>query len=95
MLVKKSMAKQKIVYPNVYDSQNEAKTKAGIFTGGKVLLPDNVERIDNKMFEEVIIPVNPKAPEEVGKVLFRIKNMDQVIFLSIIINLIEHASHYF
>lgn len=95
MLVKKSMAKQKIVYPNVYVSQNEAKTKAGIFTGGKVLLPDNVERIDNKMFEEVIIPVNPKAPEEVGKVLFPIKNMDQVIFQSIIINLIEYELHYF
>lgn len=81
ILSKKSMAKQKEVYPHVYDSQSVTKSKAGIFTGGKVLLPENVERIDNKMYEEVVIPVNPKAPEDVGKVLIPIENLDEVRYL--------------
>jgi activating signal cointegrator complex subunit 3 len=44
----------------------------------KVLLPENVERIDNKQYEEVTIPVSEPAPLSVGNKLIAVTSLDEV-----------------
>lgn len=50
-----------VKYPNVFDSNKEAKSHVGFISGNKLMLPENVVRKDNKMYEEVVIPA-PDPP---------------------------------
>ena len=50
----------------------------GYISGMKMLLPENVERKDNKQFEEVTIPVSSQAPLSVGNNLIPISSLDNV-----------------
>uniref|UniRef100_A0A8C4NRA2 Activating signal cointegrator 1 complex subunit 3 n=1 Tax=Dicentrarchus labrax TaxID=13489 RepID=A0A8C4NRA2_DICLA len=55
---------ERIRYPNVYDSYEEA-TKSPAFVGGaRMLLPEGIRRENNKMYEEVEIP--PNEPMALG-----------------------------
>uniref|UniRef100_A0A1B0CDX6 U5 small nuclear ribonucleoprotein 200 kDa helicase n=1 Tax=Lutzomyia longipalpis TaxID=7200 RepID=A0A1B0CDX6_LUTLO len=65
-------------YPNVYDSQLEAKSHVGFVTGGKLILPDNVERKDSKMFEEVRIPAGDPPPLSVGNTRVKVAELDEI-----------------
>jgi hypothetical protein len=45
----------------------------------KILLPENTERINEKEWEEVRIPINPPAPHALkNRKLVQIQEMDQV-----------------
>ncbi|KAL6488712.1 hypothetical protein MHYP_G00024530 [Metynnis hypsauchen] len=71
-------------YPHVYDSYAEA-TKTSAFIGGaKMLLPEGIQRENNKMFEQVEIPPNEPMPigfqekpvyisdlDEIGQLVFK------------------------
>uniref|UniRef100_A0AAR2KKX3 Activating signal cointegrator 1 complex subunit 3 n=1 Tax=Pygocentrus nattereri TaxID=42514 RepID=A0AAR2KKX3_PYGNA len=71
-------------YPHVYDSCAEA-TKTSAFIGGaKMLLPEGIQRENNKMFEQVEIPPNEPMPigfqekpvyisdlDEIGQLVFK------------------------
>lgn len=65
-------------YPNVYDSFANAKQHIGFLAGGKVLLPERAERIDNPKYEEVKIPANDPPPLEVGSVRIKISDLDEI-----------------
>uniref|UniRef100_A0AAY4D3E8 Activating signal cointegrator 1 complex subunit 3 n=1 Tax=Denticeps clupeoides TaxID=299321 RepID=A0AAY4D3E8_9TELE len=55
---------ERICYPHVYDAYSEA-TKTSAFVGGaKMLLPEDIHRDNNKIFEEVEIP--PNKPMAIG-----------------------------
>lgn len=68
----------RIKYPYVFDSEKEAKSHVGFISGGKLMLPDNVKRIDNKMYEEVQIPVNESAELGVGNNRVSISSLDEI-----------------
>ncbi|KAM9488100.1 activating signal cointegrator 1 complex subunit 3 [Clarias gariepinus] len=75
---------ERIHYPHVYDAYAEA-TKTSAFIGGsKMLLPENIQRENNKMFEQVEIPPNEPMPigfqekpvyitelDEIGQLVFK------------------------
>ncbi|XP_059620784.1 activating signal cointegrator 1 complex subunit 3 [Phlebotomus argentipes] len=65
-------------YPNVYDSQLEAKSHVGFVSGGRLMLPDNVERKDSKTFEEVRIPACDPPPLAVGNVRVKVEDLDEI-----------------
>ncbi|GAB0096726.1 activating signal cointegrator 1 complex subunit 3 [Sergentomyia squamirostris] len=65
-------------YPNVHDSQLEAKSHIGFASGGKLMLPDNVERKDTKMFEEVKIPACDPPPLAVGNNRVKVGELDEI-----------------
>lgn len=67
-----------IQYPNVYDSNSEAKTHVGFITGSKLLLPENVQRKDTKMYEEVSIPASDPPPLSVGNNRIQIEELDDI-----------------
>ncbi|XP_055607496.1 activating signal cointegrator 1 complex subunit 3 [Uranotaenia lowii] len=67
-----------IKYPNVYDSYSEAKAHVGFIAGGKLLLPDNVERKDSKMYEEVKIPATEPPPLSIGNNRIQISSLDEI-----------------
>ncbi|XP_063225665.1 activating signal cointegrator 1 complex subunit 3 [Bacillus rossius redtenbacheri] len=80
MQSKKKMpkAKEKEVYPNVYDSQSQAQNTSGFVSGKKMMLPANVDRKDSRLCEEVHIPVSEPAPLEVGNKRVPISALDEV-----------------
>ena len=51
---------------------------AGFIAGVKMMLSPDVKRTDNKMCEEVDIPVSEAAPLSVGKKLVPISSLDEV-----------------
>lgn len=55
------MQPQRVKYPYVFDSEAEAKSHVGFIAGSKLMLPETVQRTDNKMFEEVKIPAQEAA----------------------------------
>ncbi|XP_055550848.1 activating signal cointegrator 1 complex subunit 3 [Wyeomyia smithii] len=69
---------KQLKYPNVYDSFSEAKSHVGFIAGGKLLLPDNVERNDNKMYEEVKIPATEPPPLSIGNNRIQIDSLDEI-----------------
>lgn len=65
-------------YPNVFDSQLEMKSHVGFLAGNKLLLPENVQRSDNKLYEEVRIPA-PETPNlSVGNNRIQIADLDEI-----------------
>ncbi|XP_052868650.1 activating signal cointegrator 1 complex subunit 3 [Anopheles cruzii] len=67
-----------IKYPNVYDSYSEARNHVGFIAGNKLLLPDNVERTDNKLYEEVRIPATDPPPLSIGAERIQIASLDEI-----------------
>lgn len=68
----------RLKYPFVFDSEREAKSHVGFIAGGKLLLPDTVERSDNKMYEEVKIPASTTASLTVGENRVNISSLDEI-----------------
>lgn len=71
-------ANQMPKYPNVYDSQLEIKAHVGYLAGNKLLLPENVHRSDNKLYEEVRIPVSDPPYLAVGNTRVQISDLDEI-----------------
>lgn len=55
------MQQPRIKYPYVFDSEADAKSHVGFIAGSKLMLPETVQRSDNKMYEEVKIPAQAAA----------------------------------
>ncbi|XP_013879087.1 activating signal cointegrator 1 complex subunit 3 [Austrofundulus limnaeus] len=74
---------ERIRYPNVFDSYAEA-TNAPAFVGGaRMLLPENIRRENNKMYEEVEIPPNEPMPigfEEKPVYISELDEIGQLVF---------------
>ncbi|CAH2252491.1 activating signal cointegrator 1 complex subunit 3 isoform X1 [Pelobates cultripes] len=69
---------ERIQYPNVYDSYAEAMKTSAFVGGAKLLLPEGIQRENNKMYEEVRIP--PTEPMPIGfeeKPIF-VKDLDEI-----------------
>ena len=66
-------------YPNVYDSNKDAKAHIGFISGGKILLPDDTTRKDSQLCEEVTIPAR-EAPSDlvVGNQRIQIESLDEI-----------------
>ncbi|MCJ8728529.1 hypothetical protein PDJAM_G00005490 [Pangasius djambal] len=75
---------ERIHYPHVYDAYAEAKKTSAFIGGSKMLLPESIERENNKMFEQVEIPPNEPMPigfqekpvyiaelDEIGQLVFK------------------------
>lgn len=65
-------------YPFVFDSHGEAKAHIGYIAGAKLVLSDNVERIDTKMYEEVRIPASESTNLTVGNDRIKISSLDEI-----------------
>ena len=57
---------------------------SGFIGGMKILLPENTERINEKDWEEVKIPINPPAPNGLKKKLVQINDLDPVSNLKLL-----------
>lgn len=69
----------RIRYPFVFDAEREAKSHVGYVSGAKLMLPDNVQRQDSKMYEEVRIPaVDASATLTVGARRIDIGSLDEI-----------------
>uniref|UniRef100_A0A336MI52 CSON001544 protein n=1 Tax=Culicoides sonorensis TaxID=179676 RepID=A0A336MI52_CULSO len=75
---KSSSTKSATRYPHVYDSYANAKAHIGFLAGGKVILPENAERHDTRMYEEVRIPANDPPPLDVGQNRIKISQLDEI-----------------
>ncbi|XP_035776945.1 activating signal cointegrator 1 complex subunit 3-like [Anopheles albimanus] len=69
---------QRVKYPNVYDSYSEARNHVGFIAGNKIVLPENVERTDNKLYEEVKIPATDPPPLSIGSERIRVEMLDEI-----------------
>lgn len=69
-----------VKYPFVFVAQLEAKSHIGFIAGSKIMLPDNVERVDSKTFEEVKIPANEETMKTltVGNARIQINSLDEI-----------------
>ncbi|PSN49726.1 Activating signal cointegrator 1 complex subunit 3 [Blattella germanica] len=65
-------------YPHVYDSQRQIQQTSGFIAGVKIMLSPDVKRVDNKLYEEVNIPVSETAPLSVGNKLVSISSLDEI-----------------
>lgn len=72
-------SKVQVKYPNVFDSQLEARTHSSFIAGSKLTLPENAQRTDNKMYEEINLPANT-APVNlsVGDQRIQISDLDEI-----------------
>lgn len=72
-------SKVQVKYPNVFDSQLEARTHASFVAGSKLTLPENANRVDNRMYEEINLPANT-APVSlsVGDERIQISELDEI-----------------
>ncbi|XP_078504501.1 activating signal cointegrator 1 complex subunit 3 [Lissotriton helveticus] len=69
--------RERIHYPHVYDSHAEAM-KASAFVGGaKLLLPEGIERENNKMYELVQIPATDPMPIGIQEKPVFVKDLDE------------------
>ena len=75
--ISKPPSKQ-VKYPNVYDSYSEARSHVGFIAGNKIVLPENVERSDNKLFEEVKIPATDPPPLTIGSNRIKVSSLDEI-----------------
>uniref|UniRef100_A0A182QHM2 Activating signal cointegrator 1 complex subunit 3 n=1 Tax=Anopheles farauti TaxID=69004 RepID=A0A182QHM2_9DIPT len=69
---------KQVKYPNVYDSYSEARSHVGFIAGTKLVLPENVERTDSKLFEEVRIPATDPPPLSIGSNRIKISSLDEI-----------------
>ncbi|XP_077668994.1 activating signal cointegrator 1 complex subunit 3 isoform X3 [Eretmochelys imbricata] len=69
---------EKIHYPHVYDSQAEAMRTSAFIGGAKMLLPEAIQRENNKMYEEVKIPHSEPMPVGTEEKIVYIKDLDEI-----------------
>ncbi|XP_074846926.1 activating signal cointegrator 1 complex subunit 3 isoform X2 [Carettochelys insculpta] len=69
---------EKIHYPHVYDSQAEAMKTSAFIGGAKMLLPEAIQRENNKMYEEVKIPHSEPMPIGIEEKIVYVKDLDEI-----------------
>ncbi|XP_072409240.1 activating signal cointegrator 1 complex subunit 3 [Chiloscyllium punctatum] len=69
---------ERIKYPHVYDSKSEAKQSPAFVAGAKIYLSEDVERENNKVHEQVVIPATQSMPIGIQEKLIDIKNLDEI-----------------
>lgn len=70
---------KKMSYPYVFDSQLEARTHVGFVAGSKLILPESVQRTDNKMYEEINLPANTAPVDlKVGDQRIQTTDLDEI-----------------
>ncbi|GFS12384.1 activating signal cointegrator 1 complex subunit 3-like, partial [Elysia marginata] len=65
-------------YPFVFDMQAEARQSSAYISGTKLVLPDTINRKDEKLYEEINIPPTGTAPANVGKDRVLISSLDEI-----------------
>lgn len=65
-------------YPHVYDAQKQAQQTSGFVAGVKMMLSADVKRTNNKIYEEINIPISEPTPVSVGNKLVPISSLDEV-----------------
>ncbi|XP_059178780.1 activating signal cointegrator 1 complex subunit 3-like [Physella acuta] len=65
-------------YPFVFDSLAEIQQSSAYISGQKLVLPVNITRKDEKLFEEISIPPTETAPTDVGKDRKLIETLDEI-----------------
>ncbi|XP_069582412.1 activating signal cointegrator 1 complex subunit 3 [Ranitomeya imitator] len=69
---------ERFVFPHVYDSYAEAMKTSAFVGGAKLLLPEGIQRENNKMYEEVKIPVTEPMPIGLEEKPIFIKDLDEI-----------------
>ncbi|XP_066464233.1 activating signal cointegrator 1 complex subunit 3 isoform X2 [Eleutherodactylus coqui] len=69
---------ERVVYPHVYDAYAEAMKTSAFVGGAKLLLPEGIQRENNKMYEEVKIPVTEPMPIGLEEKPVYIKDLDEI-----------------
>ncbi|XP_022375871.1 activating signal cointegrator 1 complex subunit 3 [Enhydra lutris kenyoni] len=69
---------EKIRYPHVYDSQAEAMRTSAFIAGAKMILPEGIQRENNKMYEEVKIPYSEPMPVGFEEKPVYIQDLDEI-----------------
>lgn len=69
---------EKVTYPNVYDSQLDARSHVGFVAGNKLHLPESAKRIDNRMYEEINLPANKASDLKFGETRVKISDLDEI-----------------
>lgn len=74
-----TQAPKKVTYPNVFDSQMEARTHVGFVAGSKLVLPESAQRTDNRMYEEINLPANTAPIDlKIGEKRIQISDLDEI-----------------
>lgn len=74
----RDMVFEKIRYPHVYDSQAEAMRTSAFIAGAKMILPEGIQRDNNKMYEEVKIPYSEPMPIGLEEKPVYIQDLDEI-----------------
>ncbi|XP_048670508.1 activating signal cointegrator 1 complex subunit 3 isoform X3 [Marmota marmota marmota] len=69
---------EKIHYPHVYDSQAEARKSSAFIAGAKMILPEGIQRENNKLYEEVRIPYSEPMPIGLEEKPVYIQDLDEI-----------------
>uniref|UniRef100_A0A8D0L2G8 Activating signal cointegrator 1 complex subunit 3 n=1 Tax=Sphenodon punctatus TaxID=8508 RepID=A0A8D0L2G8_SPHPU len=69
---------EKIHFPHVYDSQAEAMKTSAFIGGAKMLLPEGIQKENNKMYEEVKIPHSEPMPTGFEEKPVYIQDLDEI-----------------
>ncbi|XP_047413665.1 activating signal cointegrator 1 complex subunit 3 isoform X2 [Sciurus carolinensis] len=69
---------EKIRYPHVYDSQAEARKTSAFIAGAKMILPEGIQRENNKLYEEVRIPYSEPMPVGLEEKPVYIQDLDEI-----------------
>uniref|UniRef100_A0A4W3HS74 Activating signal cointegrator 1 complex subunit 3 n=1 Tax=Callorhinchus milii TaxID=7868 RepID=A0A4W3HS74_CALMI len=69
---------KRIHYPNVYDVYGEAVKSSAFIGGAKLLLPEGIQRENNKVYEQVVIPETEPMPIGITEKRIDIKNLDEI-----------------
>ncbi|XP_006881253.1 PREDICTED: activating signal cointegrator 1 complex subunit 3 [Elephantulus edwardii] len=74
----REMTVEKIRYPHVYDSQAEAMKTSAFIAGAKMILPEGIQRDNNKIYEEVKIPYSQPMPIGLEEKPVYIQDLDEI-----------------
>ncbi|XP_062952899.1 activating signal cointegrator 1 complex subunit 3 isoform X4 [Cynocephalus volans] len=69
---------EKIRYPHVYDSQAEAMKTSAFIAGAKMILPEGIQRENDKLYEEVKIPYSEPMPVGFEEKPVYIQDLDEI-----------------
>nr|XP_014343473.1 PREDICTED: activating signal cointegrator 1 complex subunit 3 [Latimeria chalumnae] len=69
---------ERVHFPHVYDAYAEAMKTSAFIGGAKMLLPEGIERENNKMFEQVTIPPTEPMPVGFEEKPVYIKDLDEI-----------------
>ncbi|XP_006865917.1 PREDICTED: activating signal cointegrator 1 complex subunit 3-like [Chrysochloris asiatica] len=74
----REMGAERIRYPHVYDSQAEAMKTSAFIAGAKMILPEGIQRDNNKIYEEVKIPHSQPMPVGFEEKPVYIQDLDEI-----------------